>query len=424
MYAKPGMSNEEMFTSLTQAAAHAELARTEGESYRPQNAAFAARSIACALANRFDIPGDPVAIESVPSDLREMDSEEVRDKLKQVQGRSGNDCPDARFARTRAGEETATGGKTGEERKVKEETTILELNDYEKRVLIEALNDRRNDLIESDRCPYDVSDLLLRVIDAPTRKKSGTGMHDEKYGRTENRNGGVPCHRCGGGPVALAPARPVPRRGTAADDSEAGGCSVASLPAVVLRGVDSDRLDLALPCTVWCFSFVIIPSRTTAGGRNTVPPIGGKIADIDRKYRQEPAESNKILTQHIAIGYDTHSHRRNLNTLVVGGSGAGKTRFYAKPNLMQANTSFVVTDPKGELLRDTGYLLERAGYKVRVLDLLHMRRSHGYNPFVYLQSDNDVQRLVTKICSRQRRRREARQTTRSGTRRHPCSCWR
>lgn len=123
----------------------------------------------------------------------------------------------------------------------------------------------------------------------------------------------------------------------------------------------------------------------------------GKIADIDRKYRQEPPESNKILTQHIAIGYDTHSHRRNLNTLVVGGSGAGKTRFYAKPNLMQANTSFVVTDPKGELLRDTGYLLERAGYKVRVLDLLHMRRSHGYNPFVYLQSDNDVQRLVTNL---------------------------
>ena len=80
------MSNEEMFTSLTQAAAHAELARTEGESYRPQNAAFAARSIACALAHRFDIPGDLVAIESVPADLREMDSEEVRDKLKQVQG--------------------------------------------------------------------------------------------------------------------------------------------------------------------------------------------------------------------------------------------------------------------------------------------------------------------------------------------------
>ena len=123
----------------------------------------------------------------------------------------------------------------------------------------------------------------------------------------------------------------------------------------------------------------------------------GKIADIDRKYRQEPPESNKILTQHIAIGYDTHSHRRNLNTLVVGGSGAGKTRFYAKPNLMQANTSFVVTDPKGELLRDTGYLLEGAGYKVRVLDLLHMRRSHRYNPFVYLQSDNDVQRLVTNL---------------------------
>ena len=84
--------------------------------------------------------------------------------MKQVQGA-------VREMTARTGEETATGGKAGEERKVKEETTILKLNDYEKRVLIEALNDRRNDLIESDRCPYDVSDLLLRVIDAPTRKK-------------------------------------------------------------------------------------------------------------------------------------------------------------------------------------------------------------------------------------------------------------
>ena len=94
---------------------------------------------------------------------------------------------------------------------------------------------------------------------------------------------------------------------------------------------------------------------------------------------------------------DAKKHRRNLNTVVIGGSGAGKTRFYAKPNLCQANTSFVVLDPKGELVRDTGSLLEKKGYEVRVLDLLNMSRSHCYNPFVYLRDDNDVQRLVTNL---------------------------
>jgi len=97
------------------------------------------------------------------------------------------------------------------------------------------------------------------------------------------------------------------------------------------------------------------------------------------------------------MGLDGRKHRRNLNTVVVGGSGAGKTRFYAKPNLCQANTSFTVLDPKGELLRSTGHLLRQKGYEVRVLDLLNMEKSHCYNPFVYLRDDNDVQRLVTNL---------------------------
>ena len=90
-------------------------------------------------------------------------------------------------------------------------------------------------------------------------------------------------------------------------------------------------------------------------------------------------------------------HRRNLNILVCGGSGAGKTRFFCKPNAMQCNTSFVVLDPKGEIVRDIGGLLESKGYEVRVLDLINMHRSHCYNPFVYLRNDNDVQRLVTNL---------------------------
>ena len=123
----------------------------------------------------------------------------------------------------------------------------------------------------------------------------------------------------------------------------------------------------------------------------------GDINKIRKRYWQAPAESNKILTRNVSIGYNGRKHRRNMNTLVVGGSGAGKTRFYAKPNLMQANTSFVVLDPKGEILRDTGKLLEKKGYEIKVLDLINMNLSHCYNPLYYLDTDNDVQRLVTNL---------------------------
>ena len=118
---------------------------------------------------------------------------------------------------------------------------------------------------------------------------------------------------------------------------------------------------------------------------------------INKKYLQLPIESNKILTNNIQIGYNSKKHRRNLNTLVIGGSGAGKTRFYAKPNIMQCNTSFVILDPKGEILRSTANLLLKKGYKLRILDLINMEKSDSYNPFVYLRSDNDVQRLVTNL---------------------------
>ncbi len=123
---------------------------------------------------------------------------------------------------------------------------------------------------------------------------------------------------------------------------------------------------------------------------------------VNKKYRDKDPAANKLLTQNVRIGLDGRKHRRNLNVLVCGGSGAGKTRFYCKPNAMQcssshANTSFVTLDPKGEILRDIGGLLEAEGYEVRILDLINMHRSHCYNPFVYLRNDNDVQRLVTNL---------------------------
>ena len=123
----------------------------------------------------------------------------------------------------------------------------------------------------------------------------------------------------------------------------------------------------------------------------------GSSKELNKKYKQYPESQNKILTKNVCLGLNARKHKRNLNVLVVGGSGAGKTFSYCKPNVMQANSSYVVLDPKGEILRDTGYLLEKKGYEVRVLDLINMEKSHCYNPFVYLKNDNDVQRLVTNL---------------------------
>lgn len=118
---------------------------------------------------------------------------------------------------------------------------------------------------------------------------------------------------------------------------------------------------------------------------------------VNKKYRDKDPIKNRIFTQHVRMGLDGRKHRRNLNTLVVGGSGAGKSRFYAKVNICQCNTSLFILDCKGELLRDCGGLLERMGYEIKVVDLLNMEKSHCYNPFAYLKSDNDVQKMVTNL---------------------------
>jgi type IV secretion system protein VirD4 len=118
---------------------------------------------------------------------------------------------------------------------------------------------------------------------------------------------------------------------------------------------------------------------------------------LNRKYADKDWSKNKTLTRHMSMGLDGRNHGRNLNILCCGGSGAGKTRFFAKINLMNAACSYVVLDPKSEMLRDCGNLLKEQGYEIKVLDLINMDKSHCYNPFVYLKSDNDIQRLVTNL---------------------------
>ena len=118
---------------------------------------------------------------------------------------------------------------------------------------------------------------------------------------------------------------------------------------------------------------------------------------VCKKYANKEYSSNKIFSQNVRMGLDGKKHRRNLNTIVIGGSGAGKTRFYAKPNILQCNTSFVVLDPKGEIIRSVGHLLEDNGYVIKVIDLIDMSKSLGYNPFYYIQSDKDVLKLITNL---------------------------
>lgn len=118
---------------------------------------------------------------------------------------------------------------------------------------------------------------------------------------------------------------------------------------------------------------------------------------ICKKYANKEYFSNKIFSQNVRMGLDGKKHRRNLNTIVIGGSGAGKTRFYAKPNILQCNTSFVVLDPKGEIIRSVGHLLEAKDYVIKVIDLIDMPKSLGYNPFHYIQNDKDILKLITNL---------------------------
>ena len=123
----------------------------------------------------------------------------------------------------------------------------------------------------------------------------------------------------------------------------------------------------------------------------------GNTDEICKRYRDKQYTQNLLLTQNFRMGLDGYKHKRNLNVLCVGGSGAGKSLSYALPNIVQCNCSMVITDPKAELLRKTGGLLERMGYEVRVFDLINPQTSFCYNPFAYVRDDKDVLKLINNL---------------------------
>lgn len=122
----------------------------------------------------------------------------------------------------------------------------------------------------------------------------------------------------------------------------------------------------------------------------------GNARELNKQYADRDGK-NVILTKRVSIGLDGYKHRCNLNILVVGGSGSGKTRFFCKPGIMSVNCSYLIVDPKGEMLRSTGYLLKEEGYDIKVFDLIHPRQSDGYNPFTYIRDDPDVLKLMDNL---------------------------
>ena len=122
----------------------------------------------------------------------------------------------------------------------------------------------------------------------------------------------------------------------------------------------------------------------------------GNARELNKQYA-DPNGKNVILTKHVSIGLDGYKHQRNLNILVVGGSGSGKTRFFCKPGIMSVNCSYLIVDPKGEMLRTTGYLLREEGYDIKVFDLIHPSQSDGYNPFTYIRDEPDVLKLMDNL---------------------------
>ena len=159
--------------------------------------------------------------------------------------------------------------------------------------------------------------------------------------------------------------------------------------------------DKSLPTILIClaaYGMAVLLYRTNQGRTRDGEEHGSAVWETPTSVNAQFAQKDSIpLTQHVRLGLDTHKHRRSLNVLVIGGSGAAKTRSFVLPNILTANTNYVITDPKSEVLLATGGYLKEQGYDVRVLNLVNLEQSDGYNPFRYLRDEKDVLKLVNNL---------------------------
>ena len=157
----------------------------------------------------------------------------------------------------------------------------------------------------------------------------------------------------------------------------------------------------SLPTILIClaaYGMAVLLYQTNQGRTRDGEEHGSAAWATPASVNAQFAQKDSIpLTQHVRLGLDTHKHRRSLNVLVIGGSGAAKTRSFVLPNILTANTNYVITDPKSEVLLATGGYLKEQGYDVRVLNLVNLEQSDGYNPFRYLRDEKDVLKLVNNL---------------------------
>lgn len=163
--------------------------------------------------------------------------------------------------------------------------------------------------------------------------------------------------------------------------------------------LDNEALKLSgvyIFCVVIGVAYVKTSKKKTLWGQEQGSAEWASIKE-EKQYADKDFYKNMIFTNTVFMSLDTRKTRKNNNVLVIGGSGTGKSRFVVKPNIMQANTSFVITDPSGDLLESTGHLLEEQGYDIKIFNLIEMENSDKYNPFVYIRSEEDVTRVVDCI---------------------------
>lgn len=183
--------------------------------------------------------------------------------------------------------------------------------------------------------------------------------------------------------------------------------------------------DKSLPTILIClaaYGMAVLLYRTNQGRTRDGEEHGSAAWATPASVNAQFAQKDSIpLTQHVRLGLNTHKHRRSLNVLVIGGSGAAKTRSFVLPNILTTNTNYVITDPKSEVLLATGGYLKEQGYDVRVLNLVNLEQSDGYNPFRYLRDEKDVLKLVNNLIQ-STTRRAVTSPTRSGPKPKPRSC--
>ncbi len=196
---------------------------------------------------------------------------------------------------------------------------------------------------------------------------------------------------------------PVIWAGLLIGQSLGGGLAdiMESLSAAIAEPLNIRWTEYSLPAvlvSLLCYVLALSIYSSEQGKRRDGEEHGSATWGDPRQVNAELAQKeNKLLTQNVRLGLDTHKHRRSLNVLVIGGSGAAKTRGYVKPNILQANTNYVITDPKQEVLFSTGGYLKSRGYEIRVLNLVNLSQSDGYNPFCYIRDEKDALRLVNNL---------------------------